>query len=86
MTDKHKHALAGLAIAFVATVILGFLINPPYDFLIGWGIAGLIGAGKELIYDKLLGKGTPSTLDFWVTLLGGFVGSWIGILLVDVIS
>lgn len=61
--DKIKHFLAGFIIATVATLIFGAL----------WGIIAtvVIGASKELIYDKLLKKGTPEVADFLFTLAGG---------------
>jgi len=38
-------------------------------------VAGMIiGAGKELIYDKWMGKGTPEWKDMHFNLWGGLVG------------
>ena len=83
--DKKKHLLAGFLIAFITTLVLGFLINPTYALLIGWGASGVAGLAKELIYDKWMGKGTPELLDLWVTFLAGFGGSWVAIFIVEVI-
>lgn len=85
MNDKTKHALVGFAIAFVFTAILAFFINPSYALLIGWGIAGLAGVVKDVVWDKWLGKGTFELLDIWVTILGGFAGSWVSLLIYEII-
>lgn len=61
--DKLKHLLAGIGISLV----FGVQFSP----LIGLLIAAIVGALKEIIWDWLLGKGTPEFLDFLATALGG---------------
>ncbi len=63
--DKVLHAVAGYIIA----LIIGIL-NP----WLGLAAAIAIGAAKEIIYDKMLGKGTADILDFAATAGGGLVG------------
>ena len=61
-TDKVIHALAGACIA--ATF---------YPISLGTSVLllVLIGAGKEVVYDKIMGRGTPSVLDAFVTIWAG---------------
>ena len=62
--DKLKHIIAGSALSALA---IGFLQElGMYNFL----IVALIGAAKEIVYDKMLGKGTPEFWDFMATCLG----------------
>jgi uncharacterized protein involved in cysteine biosynthesis len=61
--DKPKHLLAGIGISLV----FGVQFSP----LIGLITAAIVGALKEIIWDRLLGKGTPEFLDFLATAFGG---------------
>ena len=62
--DKLKHIIAGAALS---TLAIGFLQElGMYNFL----VVALIGAAKEIVYDKMLGKGTPEFWDFAATCLG----------------
>lgn len=76
--DLLLHALCGFVIALIACFISG-------NFWIGWLIAILAGAGKELIYDKWLKRGTPDKFDFYATVWGGLIGCWIWLVVVNVI-
>lgn len=64
--DKRKHLLAGLALS----LLVGLLCNP------FWGLVTsvVVGAGKEVVWDWLLGRGTSEWLDFWATAGGGVIG------------
>lgn len=62
--DKLKHIIAGAALSALAIVFLQEL--GMWNFL----IVVLIGAAKEIVYDKILGKGTPEFWDFMATALG----------------
>lgn len=64
--DKKLHLLAGLALSILA----GFLLCPKWGLV----VASVIGAGKELVWDKWLEKGTPEWMDFWATVAGGLIG------------
>jgi hypothetical protein len=81
--DERKHFILIYLLTIVIVVLFRIHINP-----LGWsvfnmynwdcGIATFIGIaisiGKEVIYDKLLGKGTPQFYDaFW-----GSVGAILG--------
>lgn len=61
--DKLKHLLAGIGISLV----FGVQFSP----LIGLIAAAIVGALKEIIWDRLLKKGTPEFLDFLATALNG---------------
>lgn len=63
-TDKLLHLLSG----YVITITIGLWLP-----LLGL-LAGIVaGAGKELLWDKLLGKGTPELLDAVATIAGSMV-------------
>jgi uncharacterized membrane protein len=61
--DKILHVIAGAIIA-LSTVVLGWW---------AMGLVILAGAGKELFYDKMLGRGTFDILDAVATIAGGMV-------------
>ncbi len=81
--DKLYHLIAGFFIC-----ILGWLFYPLISLIpfVGWVarlfspilfaflLAALVGALKELVWDKWWKKGTPEWLDFWATVLGGLIG------------
>ena len=69
--DKLYHLIAG----FVISVFFG-LISP----ITGLITAVIIGAAKEVIYDKLMEKGCFEVLDFVATCIGGVIGYLIFIL------
>lgn len=64
--DKQKHLFAGLALS----LLVGLLFTP------FWGLATaiVVGAGKEVVWDWALGRGTPEWWDFWATVAGGVIG------------
>ena len=73
--DKKLHFVVGFLIAvvgsFVAYILLGMKDNP---MVLGSGIAILAGLAKELVWDKRMGKGTPSQMDFLFTVIGAILG------------
>lgn len=60
--DKVMHFLAGIGI----TIMVGLVTSP----LVGFAVAVVVGAAKELIWDLWLKKGTPEFLDFVATAVG----------------
>jgi hypothetical protein len=64
--DKANHFLYGSVIF----LLIAAITTP----LIGLVAATLIGAGKEIINDKLLKNGSPDFLDFAATAAGAIVG------------
>lgn len=79
--DKQKHFFAGLAIAIIAGPFLYIVIAAFWSKLtiitmafFGLIFATIAGAIKEIVWDWWWKKGTPEWLDFWATVLGGFVG------------
>lgn len=78
--DKVMHFYAGIALSLVAGLLYGLVrqylpiwakVNPA---LVGFVVAAIGGASKELIWDKWWKKGTPEWLDCWATCWGGVIG------------
>mgnify|MGYP000630958993 FL=1 len=55
-TDKKDHLILGVITGFPLVILFGN---------IGGIIAIILYALKEIIHDKIQGKGTPSFLDWW---------------------
>lgn len=68
--DKLIHALVGIIIGFVVTM----LFNP----IAGLCAALAIGALKEWVYDAWMQKGNFEPWDLWATVGGGAIGSALG--------
>lgn len=62
--DKFKHFCLGFFIYFLFSFI---------STLIGLTVVFIIAAGKEIIYDKIMKKGTPEFLDFIFTITPGLI-------------
>jgi hypothetical protein len=77
-TDLLLHALCGFVIALLACFASG-------NFWIGLSASVLAGAGKELIWDKWLKKGTPDKDDAFATAWGGLAGAVVWLMIVNVI-
>lgn len=79
--DKKKHFCAGALISsasyFLGPKLESSLLDKSriHPMIWGTGMAALAGAGKEIIYDKKMGRGYPEKMDFYYTVLGGIVGS-----------
>ena len=71
--DKILHVIVGFIIGFLGAY---FLRSAPF----GFGLAVITGVGKE-VYDKISGKGTPEAFDSLATVVGGFIGAGITILM-----
>jgi hypothetical protein len=71
--DKQQHFIAGTAIGFWASVAT---VNKKPMVSLAWsvGASTVIGAGKEIIYDKWMGKGVPEFKDALWTTIGGVAG------------
>lgn len=78
-TDLLLHALCGFVIALTAVCLTG-------NFWIGLSVATLAGAGKELIWDKWLKKGTPDKDDFFATVWGGLLGAVTWLIVIELIK
>ena len=90
--DKKAHMFIGFFISFLLTVIIstGDDVNLLFEFLLrgilaSLGVVLIIAGAKEIIYDKVLGKGTPEWADFWFTMIGWSLGV-ILVLLIKLIS
>lgn len=88
MDDKLKHKIAGTIIAFLFSFLKYYFTDSGILFsaLIGLTVASIIGAAKELIYDLLLKKGTPTVMDFVATVFGSGVGSILFIMIFGLLA
>ena len=68
--DKYKHLLGGVGISICVTLLLE-TIGVPFSREIGFLSALTIGLLKEVVYDWLLGRGTPEVFDAVATGAGG---------------
>ena len=68
--DKYKHFLAGLGISISVTLLLE-LFRLPHAQALGFAVALVVGVGKEVLHDWLMGRGTPEVLDALCTAVGG---------------
>lgn len=68
--DKDLHFVyAALIVAFVS-LITG-------NYLLGMQVSAAVFTLKEILWDMLLGKGTPSLQDWIISMLGVLVGAFI---------
>lgn len=66
--DKWLHLIGGLLIFALGLWKLP-IGNENILFLVACGITAFVGASKEIILDKWMGKGTPEWNDFWATIM-----------------
>ena len=69
--DWANHIILSLVLFLlgaIASQAAGF--DPTWQCIHGASFSLAVGAGKELIYDKYLGKGTPSWADFGADCVG----------------
>ncbi len=72
--DKWLHFIVGIVLGFFGLWLsLIFKAKLFIMIILGLGIPFIIGIIKELIYDKLLKKGTPEIMDVIFTFLGGII-------------
>jgi uncharacterized protein YfiM (DUF2279 family) len=69
--DKQDHFAAGVLIGFSSSALT---VNTNKSLITSLSSAVIIGGGKELIYDKWMGKGTPEFKDFAYTVTGSVTG------------
>lgn len=77
MNDKLKHFFACAAITLVTLLLFAVIPHGPmygYDKLIAIAVGCAAALGKELVWDKWLGRGTPDYYDFFAGVCGAFVG------------
>jgi len=77
--DKKLHLGAGIIIGtgsyFICPEFEQLIFNKTYVHPALWsiGMASLAGAGKELVYDDMMGKGCADVHDFYYTAAGGLI-------------
>ena len=72
--DHFKHLIAGYGITVISSAILIQLLPSLPTALLGFLAGALVGAGKEIVWDKWMGRGTPEMSDFWWTVIGSGAG------------
>lgn len=77
--DKKKHFVAGFAVALITALFL-ISIKEPISIL-PLISAGFVGVLKEVVYDKLMGRGDVEFADFTWTLAGGTILNLLTLLL-----
>ena len=75
--DKTKHVLSGAFIAIIVALLKYIFSDSGLIFscFLGFSTGTIIGALKELIFDKLLKLGSPTFADFLATFYGSFMGA-----------
>lgn len=70
--DKVLHLIAGFVIALLSYAFFMCIIPtfPWWCLLIGALTSALASVGKELVYDKWMGKGVFNWKDLWAGLIG----------------
>ncbi len=63
--DKVLHFLAGVSVAFLASLVL------PLTYAVG--LAVVVGIVKEAVWDWMMDRGTPEALDVLATAAGAFL-------------
>ena len=78
MNDKLKHFIACAAISLLTLMVLALIGTnwDGYEKLLAIAIGTLAAAAKELVWDKLLGKGKADVYDFVAGLLGAYAGTF----------
>lgn len=77
--DKQLHLGAGIIIGsgsyFICPEFEELILDKRYIHPILWsiGMASLAGAGKEIVYDEMMGKGYCDVYDFYYTAAGGVI-------------
>jgi hypothetical protein len=76
MNDKLKHFIVAVVITWVVLLAshLWFPLHYNWDFGLAAAVAIMVSAGKEMVWDKWWGLGTPELDDFF----WGFVGAVVG--------
>jgi hypothetical protein len=71
-----KHFYAGFTITCTSFLIVNHYIKKPLlSTLIGFTIGSLVGIGKEVIWDRKLGRGTYDKVDMFDTSWGSACGA-----------
>ena len=76
--DKKLHLFGCMALVMILDIF--------YKILISYGITIVVGAGKEILWDKLLGYGTASRLDMKYSLAGATIGLILSTILQSIIA
>ena len=71
-----KHFYAGFTITCGSSLVVNHCIKKPLlSTLIGFTVGSLVGIGKEVIWDRKMGRGTYDKFDMWDTSWGSACGA-----------
>lgn len=93
--DEFKHFIVCLIISALILVLFRIEFNPlgwkvwhwyNYDAGLAFVLTSAIAIGKEVIYDKLLGKGTPQFYDAVWGVIGAILGPGIVLLVEGIVT
>ena len=87
MNDKLKHFIACAAVSIITLAVL-LIIGTDlagYEKLLAIVTGTLAAAAKELVWDKLLGKGQADFYDFFAGLCGAYAGTFAWIIVETII-
>jgi hypothetical protein len=77
--DKRTHLVVGFLVSLFVSLIASSngseFHDPLKGCIIGFLTGTALGVGKELIWDKLLSKGTPEFMDAVYTIIGALSAS-----------
>lgn len=77
MNDKLKHFLVTAGITIVTLILFAVIPHGPmngYDKMIAIAVGVFAAAGKEIIWDRWLHRGTPDYYDFFAGVCGAYAG------------
>ena len=87
MNDKLKHFIACAAVSIITLAVL-LIIGTDlagYEKLLAIVTGTLAAIGKEIVWDKWLGRGTPEFYDFLSGLCGAYAGTFAWIIVETII-
>lgn len=76
--DKLLHFFFGFVITWISCIILMYVKMPT---IYGLLLSVVVGAAKEIVWDKILGKGKMEAMDFVFTCIGGIIAFMVQFLL-----
>lgn len=89
MRNKRLHKKAGILIALIGMSLVTFI---PHAYMNNWdkgavfGLIVIAAAGKEIVWDKWMKRGTADFWDFWATLWAGWLTCFVWLIIETVIT
>lgn len=89
MNNKRLHEKAGILIALIGMALVTFI---PHKDIANWDYGAVFfliiiaAAGKEMVWDKWMKRGTADFWDFWATLWAGWVTCFAWLIIQTIIT